>query len=92
MIVLFSISLFSKSGCLLVLCHIYLHVLTAFTRKKNCSDGVEHTRHHGRKFSCLGNQEVAVSACLNRSPVTGIDNAKTTLKHASHRLYGPSLL
>jgi len=33
MIVLFSILLFSKSNCLLVLCYIYLHVPTASTRR-----------------------------------------------------------
>jgi len=33
MIVLFSMLLFSKSDCLLVLCYIYLHVLRAPTRR-----------------------------------------------------------
>jgi hypothetical protein len=32
MIVLFSILFFSKSDCVLVLCIIYLHILTASTR------------------------------------------------------------
>jgi len=33
MIVLYSILLFSKSDCLLVLCYIYLHVLRPSTRR-----------------------------------------------------------
>ena len=33
MIILFSIILFSKSDCLLVLCYIYLHVPRASTRR-----------------------------------------------------------
>jgi hypothetical protein len=45
MIVLLSILLFSKSDCLLVLCCIYWHVLTAFTRR------VQHTG--GRKKTAV---------------------------------------
>jgi len=40
MIVLFSTLLFSKSGCLLELCYIYLHLLLASTN--------EAKRYHGR--------------------------------------------
>jgi len=68
--------------------------ISVYKKNKECGDGAEHTWHHGWKFSCLGHQEVMICARLNHSPVTGIDNAKTktTLQHASHRLYGPSLL
>ena len=38
MIVLFSTLLFSKSGCLLELCYIYLHLLTASTEGVQNSD------------------------------------------------------
>ena len=61
-------------------------------KNKEYSDDADHMRHHRWKFSCLGQQKVVICACLNRSPVTGIDNAKTTPQHANHRLEGPSLL
>jgi hypothetical protein len=38
MIVLFSTLLFSKSGCLLELCYIYLRLLTAYTEGVKISE------------------------------------------------------